>query len=211
MWRPGEHEPPSAVPAAAAAPAASPAKPAISSKLLGMKFMQRRQEADLRGRLRAEEAARADEARWSARAAAGGGAATRGGAVEQSVPGEPRVQLEAEAHAAAATSRAPASVAKALLAFRPARRSFGDFNPKTASALAAVREAQDTARAALDEAAAAAHAAAAVDPGGYDEGTVGDEEMAERYATLVGRKRATQPATELRAEKKRKAGAPEEL
>ena len=187
-----------------------------------MKFMQRRQEADLRGRLRAEEAARADEARWSARAAAGGGAATRGGAVEQSVPGEPRVQLEAEAHAAAATSRAPASVAKALLAFRPARRSFGDFNPKvtdawstrracgsllmqradrarasrarahtraprsaptcaqTASALAAVREAQDTARAALDEAAAAAHAAAAVDPGGYDEGTVGDEEMAER-------------------------------
>ncbi|KAJ1637353.1 hypothetical protein T492DRAFT_953041 [Pavlovales sp. CCMP2436] len=171
MWRPGDPKPgePTA-PTAPAAPEAA-AKPVISSKLLGMKFMQRRRESDLRGRLRAEEAAKADEAKWVAETAPAGG----GGAVA----GEPRLQLEAEA-----SSRSSPASATAILAFRPARKSFGDFNPKTASALAAVREAQATARAALDEAHVATERRQAVaEP--YDRGTVDDAEMAARYASLI--------------------------
>jgi hypothetical protein len=178
-----------------AAPVAA-AKPAISSKLLGMKFMQRRAEADLRGRLRAEEVERADAARWVAAPAApadggaegeggGEGGEASGGRRASGGGGTPRLELEAEA---ASSVRAPASAAAAILAFRPARKSFGDFSAKTAAALAAVREAQATARAALDEAAVARERKAAPPGGGYDKGTVGDAEMAARCALARARR-----------------------
>lgn len=150
----------------------APAAPKISSKLLGMKFMQRRQESDLRAKLQREDAQRHEEARWvlAQEAAADGGG--------------PRVQLESEAASSTAGGGARAA---AVLDFRPSRRSFGKFNPKTDTALAAVRDAQAAARRALEEAATERERAAVAADGPYDEGTVADDEMARRYKELMGR------------------------
>jgi hypothetical protein len=203
MWRPGGPKP--KAPGGGAPPPEAPApKPAISSKLLNMKFMQRRTEKDLLGKLQREEEARAQSARWvAAEQQQGGGsgdAAQSGGDEEDDDTDthaskkrrEPRLELESEAASSAATGGLlggagglrTQSVATAILNFKPARRSFGNFNAKTSAALAAVRDAQATARTALDEAQLAEERRAAAEGGAghYDPGTVGDEEMAQRCA-----------------------------
>ena len=178
----------------------SDGKPAISSRIMGLKFMQKhkaKEEAASKARV---EAPKRLAAQWKAEApAAAASSAPPAAAAPAPVP--------AAASASASTdARPPVRViddaagellasSSTLLDFRPARRSFGKFNPRLEKGLAeiesqksALRErlaAEASAEATRAQREAAGQAASAARAEVQQAQTAADQEMAEHFSKYL--------------------------
>ena len=178
----------------------SDGKPAISSRIMGLKFMQKhkaKEEAASKARV---EAPKRLAAQWKAE---GPAAAASSAAPAAAAP----APVPAAASASASTdARHPVRViddaagellasSSTLLDFRPARRSFGKFNPRLEKGLAeiesqksALRErlaAEASAEATRAQREAAGQAASAARAEVQQAQTAADQEMAEHFSKYL--------------------------
>ena len=178
----------------------SDGKPAISSRIMGLKFMQKhkaKEEAASKARV---EAPKRLAAQWKAEApAAAASSAPPAAAAPAPVPAAASASASTDArHPVRVIDDAAGELlasSSTLLDFRPARRSFGKFNPRLEKGLAeiesqksALRErlaAEASAEATRAQREAAGQAASAARAEVQQAQTAADQEMAEHFSKYL--------------------------